>query len=492
VRRESGWLLAGRYQLLERIGKGGAGVVWRALDTELDREVAVKELRLPEWIEEHERRLLYARMEREARAAARLRHPSIVTIHDRIPDEDRRPWIVMELIQGTSLADLLKRHGRLPVRQVADIGLRILEAVSLAHANGIIHRDIKPSNVLLEGNRVVLTDFGIAALEGDRTLTRTGATLGTPAYMPPEQVNGGSVPQSDLWSLGATLYDAVEGHPPFDGPTEGALYAAIATQGPAPFVHAGPLAPALHGLLRKSPTERLTVEEVRDLLTPLTATPQSSGQDDLTQQNRPAGKTFAEGDPRTSRAAHSDSGQNSATPKAQPRKSQKFAVRPPIFGAIMEMIVGLVLVIPLITELIAKNLGYPDSLPWRGGPITFFLGILGILLSLGLAADAWDSGAFSISQNGLKFSTGSVGSKIYSKEFEVAWSEVASVALAAPDERDSRTSVIVVSFAPDTPIYEKHSGRATVRRIKANSENLRDALRGLAPEEISIVKGAHL
>jgi serine/threonine protein kinase len=264
-----GRLLAGRYQLVEHIGQGGMGVVWRAFDTGLDREVAVKELRLHEWIDEGERARWYARMGREARAAARLKHPGIVTVYDRVVGEDGRPWIVMELIHGMSLADELKRHGRLPEPRVADIGLRLLEAVSVAHANGIVHRDIKPANVLFEGDRVVLTDFGIAALDGDTTLTHTGAVLGTPAYMSPEQVDGSPVPQSDLWSLGATLYDAVEGHPPFTGSTHGAVFAAIATRDPIPPVHAGRLAPVLAALLRKDPSERPSAERTRDLLAPL-------------------------------------------------------------------------------------------------------------------------------------------------------------------------------------------------------------------------------
>ncbi|GAB3960104.1 hypothetical protein GCM10029978_008520 [Actinoallomurus acanthiterrae] len=300
----NGQLLAGRYQLVEKIGQGGMGAVWRAFDTGLDREVAVKELRLPEWIDEHERPRWHARMGREARAAARLKHPGIVTVYDRVVGEDGRPWIVMELIHGTSLADELKRHGRLPVRRVATIGLRMLEAVSVAHAHGIIHRDIKPANVLLEGDRVVLTDFGIAALEGDVTLTRTGAILGTPAFMSPEQVDGRPVPQSDLWSLGATLYAAVEGHPPFTGPTAGAVFAAIATQDPIPPAYAGRLAPVLSGLLRKTPTERLTTEETRDLLT-LLARPRSLEQEESEHGRSQSGDTGTKRDPRTGLRAHS-------------------------------------------------------------------------------------------------------------------------------------------------------------------------------------------
>ncbi|WP_254715212.1 serine/threonine-protein kinase [Actinomadura sp. NAK00032] len=260
-------VLAGRYRNLGRIGQGGMGAVWRAHDADLDREVAIKELRVPEQVTEQERAVWYARMEREARAAARLRHPAIVTVYDRVMGEDGRPWIVMELIQGRSLERLLAERGRLSARQVAGIGLAMLDALSAAHAQGVVHRDVKPANVLLEGERVVLTDFGIAAVEGDATLTRSGAVLGTPAYMSPEQVRGETTtPASDLWSLGATLYAAVEGRPPFTAPTHGALFIAIATREPPPPACGGPLALLLTGLLRKDPAARPSPAHARELL----------------------------------------------------------------------------------------------------------------------------------------------------------------------------------------------------------------------------------
>ncbi|MFA1544920.1 serine/threonine-protein kinase [Actinomadura chokoriensis] len=266
-----GWdgegVLAGRYRNLGRIGQGGMGSVWRAHDPELGREVAVKELRVPEQISEQERSVWYARMEREARAAARLRHPNIVTVYDRVTGEDGRPWIVMELVQGRSLEQVLAERGTLPARQVAAIGLAMLDALSAAHAQGVVHRDVKPANVLLEGDRVVLTDFGIAAVEGDATLTRSGAVLGTPAYMSPEQVHGEPATlASDLWALGATLYAAAEGRPPFTASTQGALFIAIATKEPAPPQCGGSLAQLLNGLLRKDPAARLSPAQVRDLL----------------------------------------------------------------------------------------------------------------------------------------------------------------------------------------------------------------------------------
>ncbi|TDD83797.1 serine/threonine protein kinase [Actinomadura darangshiensis] len=266
-----GWdgdgVLAGRYRNLGLIGQGGMGAVWRAHDIDLDREVAVKELRVPAQVADQERRVWYARMEREARAAARLRHTGIVTIYDRVMGDDGRPWIVMELVRGRSLDQLLAERKTLPPSQVAAIGLAMLDALSAAHAQGIVHRDVKPANVLLEGDRVLLTDFGIAALEGDVTITRSGMVLGTPAYMSPEQVEGKSVtPASDLWSLAASLYAAVEGRRPFDGPSHGAVFVAIATRRPPAPRCGGPLAEALNGLLRKDPDERLSPAQVRDLL----------------------------------------------------------------------------------------------------------------------------------------------------------------------------------------------------------------------------------
>ncbi|MBO2448558.1 serine/threonine protein kinase [Actinomadura barringtoniae] len=274
-----GRMPADRYRIVARIGRGGMGTVWRAEDTDLDRTVAIKELRLPEEVGEEERRLFYARMEREARAAARLKHPGIVTVYDRIKGEDGRPWIVMEYIDGGSLQDLLSAEERLPVRRVAEIGVQMLAALRLAHEHGIVHRDIKPANVLLEGERVVLTDFGIAALEGDVTLTSSGAILGTPAFMAPEQVRGRpATPESDLWALGATLFAAVEGAPPFSGTNPGSVFVAIATENPAPSVHAGPLAEVISGLLRKDPAARLSAGRTQELLAALTAasTPSSA------------------------------------------------------------------------------------------------------------------------------------------------------------------------------------------------------------------------
>ncbi|MBA8954286.1 serine/threonine protein kinase [Actinomadura namibiensis] len=246
------------------------GTVWRALDRDLDRTVAIKELHLPAGVTAEEAATIFGRIEREARAAARLRHPGIVTVHDRLYGPDGRPWIVMEYVQGGSLADMLAERGRLEVPAVASIGLAILTSLRLAHSAGVVHRDVKPANVLLEGDRVVLTDFGIAAVEGDATLTQSGVLLGTPAFMAPEQVRGlEATPETDLWALGATLYAAVEGRAPFEGAGAGAVLLAIATQPPAPPVQAGPLTPVPTGLLQREPAARLSAQQAHDHLTAL-------------------------------------------------------------------------------------------------------------------------------------------------------------------------------------------------------------------------------
>jgi serine/threonine protein kinase len=262
-----GSLLAKRYRLLGSLGRGGMGIVWQARDEVLGREVAVKEVLLPPELPEDERAVMRERTLREARSAARLSHPNVVTVYD-VVEEDGRPWIVMELVRSRTLAQAIRDDGVLPWREVAGIGVQVLAALQAAHAAGVLHRDVKPSNVLLaEDGRVVLTDFGIASLEGETTLTRTGMLVGSPAFIAPERVRArGAGPESDLWSLGATLYTAVEGRPPHDrGGALPTLTAAV-TEAPDPAPSAGPLWPAIDGLLRKEPAERIDARETGRLL----------------------------------------------------------------------------------------------------------------------------------------------------------------------------------------------------------------------------------
>ncbi|MGA4540388.1 protein kinase domain-containing protein [Uniformispora flossi] len=262
-----GRLLAGRYRLRERLGRGGMGTVWSALDEVLDREVAVKELRVPGHTDDDERETLSARMLREARAAARIDHPNVVTIFD-VVDEDGRPWIVMELVRGLSLAQAIEKDGPLPAGETAEMGLRLLSALDAAHDAGVLHRDVKPANVLLARNgRVVLTDFGVASVEDSATLTQLGALVGSPEYLAPEQVDGQQpTAAADLWSLGVTLYEAVEGKPAYKRATHAATLAAVAAAKFPELEQAGSLMPALRSVLVQDPTARADAPLLRERL----------------------------------------------------------------------------------------------------------------------------------------------------------------------------------------------------------------------------------
>ncbi|WP_395104442.1 protein kinase [Actinomadura sp. SCN-SB] len=259
--------LNGRYRLVRRLGRGGMGVVWHARDDLLGRDVAVKELLLPDRLSPEQREQASQRALREARAAALLQHRSIVTVHDVVVDEGR-PCIVMDLLPGRSLDAVTSDQGPLPPDQVARIGLEILDALRTAHAQGVLHRDVKPANIFLrDDGRAVLTDFGIAALEGDATLTREGALIGSPSYMAPERVrHGPSGPASDIWSLGATLYALTEGRPPFARDTIMGTLGAVLTSEPDPPRAAGPLGPLLMRMLVKDPASRATAEEAESFL----------------------------------------------------------------------------------------------------------------------------------------------------------------------------------------------------------------------------------
>lgn len=266
--RGAGRLIAGRYRLLAKLGHGGMGTVWRAQDETVEREVAVKEPRVPDYLPDRERTTAYERMRREARAAARLDHPAVVSVYD-VAVVDGCPWIVMELVHGRSLGDVLRQEGALDTREAARIGLEVLGALEAAHAAGVLHRDVKPDNVLLgRHNRVVLADFGIAQIEGEATLTHTGAFVGSPEYIAPEQLLGQRPsPASDLWSLGVVLYTALEGVSPFRQDNVPATFQSVLSADPEPPASAeGPLAEVIAALLHKDPVHRPDTARVRALL----------------------------------------------------------------------------------------------------------------------------------------------------------------------------------------------------------------------------------
>ncbi|RZT82641.1 protein kinase-like protein [Micromonospora violae] len=260
-------LVADRYRLLSPLGQGGMGRVWKARDEVLHRDVAIKELVPPPGLTDEERREMRERSLREARAIARLNHANVVRIFD-VLRTDGDPWIVMEYVASKSLQDTLAEDGPVSVARTVEIGLGVLGALSAAHKAGVMHRDVKPGNVLLgDDGRVVLTDFGLATIPGDPNVTRTGMVLGSPAYISPERARDGTAgPEADLWSLGATLYAAVEGKSPYARPSAIGTLAALATEPIPPPKNAGPLKAVLNGLLRKDPNERITAEVAERLL----------------------------------------------------------------------------------------------------------------------------------------------------------------------------------------------------------------------------------
>ncbi|MEV4015154.1 serine/threonine-protein kinase [Nonomuraea angiospora] len=295
--------MGARYRLLAELGRGAMGRVWRAHDELLDRQVAVKEIRIPHQ-PGPEREALLRRTLREARLTARLSHPHIAAVYD-VVVADERPWIVLQLIPAPSLAQVITERGPLPSSAVARIGLEVLDALRAAHAGGIVHRDIKPANILItDDGHAILTDFGLAStLDDQARLTRESIVVGTPAYIAPERARGGpATPQADLWSLGATLYAAVEGRAPFAFSSELATLSAVMASDPVPLEHEGPLASIIAGLLDKDPDRRTDAARLHEQLStlcehpviPISSDPPTVDGDSGRISGSPVGRPFGE------------------------------------------------------------------------------------------------------------------------------------------------------------------------------------------------------
>ncbi|MFI9728224.1 serine/threonine-protein kinase [Streptomyces sp. NPDC052092] len=267
-------VIAGRYRLQGQLGRGGMGVVWRATDQLLGRGVAVKELPFDETLTAADARRQRDRTLREARALAQLSHPNIIVVHDVVEDNER-PYIVLELIDGPSLADRIAADGPVGAAEAARIGVDLLGALRAAHTAGVLHRDLKPANVLLENgtDRVLLTDFGIAQMPGSTTLTESGMFVGSPEYTAPERMSGARTgPESDLWSLGALLCEALSGESPFRRDSLSGVLHAVVVDEIRPPAQAGPILPVVLGLLERDPDRRLDADRAERMLRAFLAT----------------------------------------------------------------------------------------------------------------------------------------------------------------------------------------------------------------------------
>lgn len=347
-----GRLLADRYRLGEVLGKGGMGTVWQASDETLGRIVAVKELRFPGNVDDDEKRRLVTRTLREAKATARIRNTGAITVFD-VVEEDDRPWIVMELVEGRSLSDAIREDGPLTPKRAAEVALVVLDVLRAAHKEGILHRDVKPSNVLMgTDGRVVLSDFGIAQIDGDPSVTSTGMLVGAPSYISPERARGQKPgPPADLWSLGALLYASVEGRPPYDRGSAIATLTAVMTEPVGPMPNAGPLAEVIRGLLAKDPEQRLDDAGARRLLTAVANAPERSDTPAVAETRTfplPADPQPTPTDaPRAARKAADEqarvrdalrSVRNAATPKPKPVAESAAAAKGPTRAPLTDVI----------------------------------------------------------------------------------------------------------------------------------------------------------
>ncbi|MFJ7194565.1 MULTISPECIES: serine/threonine-protein kinase [unclassified Streptomyces] len=264
-------VIDGRYELLHSLGRGGMGEVWEALDTRLDRHVAVKGLLGRDVVGAATQEQMMQRARREAAAIAKIKHPNVVAVHDRV-ESGNQVWIVMDLLDARSLAELMRAEQRLPVRRTAAIGLQVLSGLRAVHEARVVHRDVKPANILFaKEDFAILADFGIATFDGAAPLTRAGELIGTFKYLAPELLaqtsrESAATPASDLWSLGVTLYEMVEGRHPFDRPNEYEVLVAACQSDPLPMEHGGDLADVVGRLMHKDPRRRLSAHSAEEML----------------------------------------------------------------------------------------------------------------------------------------------------------------------------------------------------------------------------------
>ncbi|MGH3317845.1 MAG: serine/threonine-protein kinase, partial [Nocardioidaceae bacterium] len=349
-------LLAGRYRLEYVLGSGGMGRVWRAYDETLHRPVAVKEVHLANDLTAREREALSERTMREARMTAQLNHPGAVATYDAVV-EDGRPFIVMELVPSTNLADRVAEDGPLPANDVARIGSRLVEALGAAHRQGIAHRDVKPSNVLLANDgRVLLGDFGIATRDSDPSLTATGLLLGSPAYMAPERLRSERTGfAADMWSLGATLYAALDGGPPFRAETTMGTITAIMTDDLVPPRAEGPLADAVLGMLVKDPEQRLTLGQVGALLDREIAGPEDTASFAVPSFDDPEPDDDPEREPEWEAPAWTTSPAKPPPFASEPERSR----RPRLSGLLVA--VAAVMLVVLVAAAVVRFAGSDDG-----------------------------------------------------------------------------------------------------------------------------------
>ncbi|MET8912507.1 serine/threonine-protein kinase [Micromonospora sp. NPDC004551] len=499
-------LVAGRYRLTGVLGRGGMGVVWRATDELIGRPVAVKEIRPPAALPEAEREVFARRALREARTAGRISHPGVVAIHDVVPaDEDEAVYIVSELVPAPTLADVL-RDGAVPPSRAAVIALRIIDALVAAHATGVVHRDVKPANImLLDGDEVKLVDFGIAQAVDEARLTREGI-MGSTGYLAPELFHGAQpTPGTDLWALGVTLWEAVQGQGPFDrGSTAATIHAVLHDDLPAPRCDP-PLSTVITGLLTRDPADRMTLERARDLLRAGAAAPadEERGTDPSQGTDGPArpGRESWEQEPT---GHHGDGPATAMSSRVVPRprrtggtpeEGETFRVLPPASFRRRDRAAALGMFV--VSGGVAWFLLYATA----GAPLLMVVVGGMVLWGAGLAAirSPWQ-GSLTATEEGLLIRTDGTPQPTPVAPVRLEWRQVAEVlvvpAPGAPADR-SRLAVDIAVGAP-VPVLAKppfkgflrpqygRGPRWPVGDVQAGADEVRAAVLAVVPEEVAV------